>query len=109
MSTVCSWRSLHGRWRVLLLAELNGFCGSLVETVERVDLEARLLDEPIKGEAVSGLSQDAQDVRLGFLLLRALQSDDERDAELQLLCRLDDTLSDEIATHDAYIGLARRR
>lgn len=40
------------------------------------------------------------DVRLGLRLLSAFQTDDKRDAHVQLLCSLDDTLCDVIAAHD---------
>ena len=41
-----------------------------------------------------------RDARLGLLLLRALQSDDERDLELELGRGGDDALGDDVAAHD---------
>lgn len=40
------------------------------------------------------------DVRFGLRLLSALQTDDKRDAHVELLCSLDDTLRNVIAAHD---------
>ena len=41
-----------------------------------------------------------RDARLGLLFLRALQSDDERNLELELGCGGDDALGDDVAAHD---------
>ena len=76
---------------------------SLVEVIERNNLEARCADHPADGRTVSwGLGGYKWTVylllRLG--LLGALQPDDEGDSEGKLLRSIDDTLSDVIATHD---------
>lgn len=42
------------------------------------------------------------DALLGLGLLRTLQTNDERDLELELLGGFDDTLCDVIAAHDTY-------
>lgn len=46
-------------------------------------------------------------VRLSLSLLGALQTHDKGDLHLQLLCGLDDTLGDVIATHDTFTKIGQ--
>jgi len=60
----------------------DGLLCRFLHPVKRRDLERGLVDE-----------------LFGLVLLRALQSDDERDTKAELVGSLDDALGDDIATH----------
>jgi hypothetical protein len=81
------------------LGHLYSLGGGLVQSVEGVDLEARLLDHPA-GSVLESSTSRVQYSLLRLSFLGSLQTNNEGDLKLQLLGGLDDTLGNDVASHD---------
>jgi hypothetical protein len=85
--------------------KLDGTLGSLVEIVERNDLETGVLDQPGKKKWVLvelwGIKGRVH-ILLGLSLLGALKTDDKGNGQVKLLSGLDDTLGDVVTAHDTW-------